>query len=75
MNADNGSGIDWGRVQVVIELFKLQSSGQVPARSDGKPLEVLLVESGLSQSDVGRLLGRTQQAVSLSVNKFKAKGA
>lgn len=56
----------------VLLIAQLQASGAVPPRNDSKPLDVLLVEAGYSQTDVGALLGRSQQAVSESVKKHGA---
>jgi hypothetical protein len=65
---------DWTKALLVAQIFNLQASGHVPARTDGKPLEVVLVESGLSQTEVGALVGRSQQAISLAVAKFRPTG-
>ena len=64
---------NWSRALLVAQIYGMQLAGHLPARSDSKPLEVLLVEAGLSQTQVGALVGRSQQAISLAVNKSKPK--
>lgn len=54
----------------VLAIAQLQADGAIPKRNDEKTVDVLLVEAGYSQTEVGALLGRSQQAVSASVKKF-----
>jgi hypothetical protein len=59
------------RVALLLQVHGLQSAGHTPPRNDKRPLDALLVEAGLTQTETAWLLGKSQQAVSAAV----ARGA
>jgi hypothetical protein len=63
------------KASLLLQLHALQGAGYVGARGDGASLDALLVQLGLSQSEVGWLMGRSQQAVSLSVARYQVAAA